>query len=90
MRKHNNMAVNLVQTVGPIIAASATIGGIVFQMGKQSEKLDFVGLKVEAQEKKEEYSNQKIAELCSKVDILQTDISYMKEDIHDIKVNISK
>lgn len=84
------MAVNLVQTVGPIIAASATIGGIVFQMGKQSEKLDFVGLKVEAQEKKEEYSNQKIAELCSKVDILQTDISYMKEDIHDIKVNISK
>ena len=64
--------------------------GIVFQMGKQSEKLDFVGLKVEAQEKKEEYSNQKIAELCSKVDILQTDISYMKEDIQDIKINISK
>ena len=78
------------QVIGPIIAASATVGGMIFQMGKQSEKLDFIGMKVEAQEKKEEFLNEKLCEIYNKMNTLQNDISYMKGDIHDIKLKVSK
>tara|TARA_B100000900_G_C19952134_1_gene462122 strand:- start:98 stop:337 length:240 start_codon:yes stop_codon:yes gene_type:complete len=78
------------QVIGPIIAASATVGGMIFQMGKQSEKLDFIGMKVEAQEKKEEFLNEKLCEIYNKMNTLQNDVSYMKEDVHDIKLSISK
>ena len=75
------MSTNLFQIIAPVVAASATIGGIIFQVGKHSEKLDFIGMKVEAQEKKEEYSNGKICEILNAMSSLQSDISYMKEDI---------
>ena len=39
------------QHLAPILAACVTTGGIVFQIGKQSERLEIIGLKVEAQEK---------------------------------------
>ena len=45
------MSIPLTQ-LGPLLAATTTIGGLIFQIGKHSEKLDIVGLKVEAQEKK--------------------------------------
>ena len=35
------MAVNLVQTVGPIIAASATMGGLSFKWENNLEKIRF-------------------------------------------------
>ena len=40
------------QHLAPIIAASVSTGGIIFQIGKQSERLESLGFKVEAQEKK--------------------------------------
>ena len=43
---------NLIQQMVPFIGMGFTIGSVVFQVGKQSEKLDIVNLKVEAQEKK--------------------------------------
>jgi hypothetical protein len=79
---------SLIQVIGPAVAISATIGSIIFQVGKQSEKLEFIGMKVEAQEKKEEFSNQKMCEIYNVVNSLQSDISYMKEDIHDIKLSV--
>ncbi len=78
------------QIIGPVIAASATVGGMIFQMGKQSEKLDFLGTKVEAQEKKEEFMNEKLCEIYNKMNTLQSDVSYMKEDIHDIKLKVTR
>ncbi len=83
------MSINM-QIIGPVIAASATVGGMIFQMGKQSEKLDFLGTKVEAQEKKEEFMNEKLCEIYNKMNTLQSDVSYMKEDIHDIKLKVSR
>jgi hypothetical protein len=82
------MSINVSQMIAPMVAVSATIGGIIFQVGKQSEKLDFIGMKVEAQGKKEECSNGKICEIFNTVNSLQSDISYMKEDIHDIKLSM--
>jgi len=78
------MSVNFTQ-LAPIIGAFVTTGGILFQIGKQSEKLDTIGIKVEAQEKKDMFNNEKICEIYNKVNILQNDISNIKEDINEIK-----
>ena len=43
------MSVNF-QQLAPILAACMTTGGVIFQIGKQSEKLELIGLKVEAQQ----------------------------------------
>ena len=78
------MSVNF-QTLAPIIGAFMTTGGLIFQVGKQSERLDTIGLKVEAQEKKDIFNNEKICEIYNKMNILQNDVSNIKEDINDIK-----
>ena len=84
------MSVNIFQIIAPVVAASATIGGIIFQVGKQSEKLDIIGMKVETQSKKEEFFNEKLCDIFNTVNSLKSDISYMKEDIHDIKLKVTK
>jgi hypothetical protein len=81
------MSVNF-QTLAPIIAACATSGGIIFQMGKQSEKLEIIGLKVEAQEKKGGFNNEKICEIYNNLNVLQNDVTNIKEDITEIKTYI--
>ena len=76
------------QHVAPILAACVTTGGIVFQIGKQSERLEIIGLKVEAQEKKDFSNNQTICDIHNTVNLLKNDLSNIKEDIHDIKTYI--
>jgi len=78
------MSVNFTQ-LAPIIGACMTTGGLIFQVGKQSERLDSLGFKVEAQEKKDIFNNEKICEIYNKINILQNDVSNIKEDINDIK-----
>ena len=78
------MSVNF-QQLAPILAACVTTGGIVFQIGKHAEKLELIGLKVEAQEKKENYYSQSITQLLGKMDVLKNDMSNIKEDIKEIK-----
>jgi len=81
------MSIPLTQ-LGPLLAATTTIGGLIFQIGKHSEKLDIVGLKVEAQEKKEEHTNTAMNDIKSSIQALQMDVSYIKEYVHDIKSTI--
>ena len=78
------MSVNF-QQLAPILAACMTTGGVIFQIGKQSEKLELIGIKVEAQEKKEAYYNQSISQLLGKLDVLKNDVGNIKEDIKEIK-----
>ena len=78
------MSVNF-QQLAPILAACMTTGGVIFQIGKQSEKLELIGLKVEAQEKKEEYYNQSINKFLGTMNVLKNDVTNIKEDIRDIK-----
>ena len=78
------MSVNF-QTLAPIIGAFMTTGGLIFQVGKQTERLDTIGLKVEAQEKKYIFNNEKICEIYNKMNILQNDVTNIKEDINEIK-----
>ena len=81
------MSINF-NTIAPISATIISLGGIVFQIGKHSEKLDIIGLKVEAQEKKEENTISYINDIKSAIQVLQMDVSYIKEDVHDIKSTI--
>ena len=83
------MSINF-QKIAPIIAACMTTGGLIFQIGKHAEKLDVIGVKVEAQEKKEGYNNQNINEILGNVNILKNDIQNIKEDIKDIKSYMGK
>tara|TARA_Y100000389_G_scaffold78583_1_gene75351 strand:- start:1749 stop:2000 length:252 start_codon:yes stop_codon:yes gene_type:complete len=83
------MSITLVQ-LAPMIAATTTVGGLIFQIGKHSEKLDMIGFKVEAQGKKEEYLNQSVNDIKASIQSLQKDISYIKEDVHDIKTSINQ
>tara|TARA_B100000686_G_C16550729_1_gene842383 strand:+ start:715 stop:969 length:255 start_codon:yes stop_codon:yes gene_type:complete len=78
------MSVNF-QQLAPILAACMTTGGVIFQIGKQSEKLELLGLKVDAQEKKEEYYNQSINQLLGTMNVLKNDVSNIKDDIKEIK-----
>ena len=83
------MSINF-QKLAPIIGGCTTIGTMIFQMGKQSEKLDFIGFKVEAQEKKYDFNNDKVCDIHGNVNVLKNDISNIKEDIKDIKKYIKK
>lgn len=78
------MSVNF-QHIAPIIAACMTTGGVIFQIGKHAEKLDFIGLKVEAQEKKEASTSQTVNEILGNVNLVRNDVENIKGDIKEIK-----
>ena len=83
------MSVNFHQ-LAPILAACMTTGGVIFQIGKHSEKLEIIGLKVEAQEKKGTFNNQSIFEILGTVNLLKSDTENIKQDIREIKDKICK
>lgn len=78
------------QQMLPFIGATISIGGIVFQTGKHAEKIDFVFGKVEAQEKKVEYTDKNMCEIKSDLKTLSHDVSAIKEDVQEIKRMINK
>ena len=71
----------LTQIIGGCIAS----GGIIFNIGRQSERLDVLNFKVEAQEKKGDFNNDKICEIYNNINLLQNDITNIKDDILEIK-----
>jgi hypothetical protein len=76
------------QQVIPLLGGCISVGGIIFQMGKHADRLDFLWRKVEAQEKKEEYMNNSLYEMKSDLKTLGYDINSIKEDIHEMKTNL--
>ena len=73
------------QQMIPFIGATISVGGLVFQMGKHSDRLDYLWGKVEAQEKKEEYMNSTLYEIKGDIKTLSHDITSIKGDICEIK-----
>ena len=69
----------------PFISLGLSIGGILFQTGKHAEKIDIIGIKVDALEVKEEYINSNIHEMKSDLKLLTHDVSSIKLDIHEMK-----
>ena len=86
------MSINF-NTIAPITATVLSIGGLIFQIGKHSEKLDILGTTVHAQEKKLNENYKYISEM--KMFITRTDdklekLNDITEDIKEIKHKLEK
>ena len=78
------------QQIAPVIGLTITIGGILFQSGKQSERLDFVFGKVEAQEQKVSYNNDSLIEIKGDLKTLTNDVAAIKQDVRDMKNRLNQ
>ena len=86
------MSVNF-NMIAPISATVLSIGGLIFQMGKHSEKLDVINTTVFAQEKKVSDNYKYINDM--KLFITRTDerldkINDINDDLKEIKHKLEK
>ena len=90
------MSINF-NTLAPISATVLSIGGLVFQLGKHSEKLDLLNNKVYAQEKKVDENYKYINDMKifmnrsdEKLDDMNTSIKEIKYKLEKIEDKINK
>ena len=86
------MSVNF-NMVAPISATVISIGGLIFQMGKHSEKLDILNNTVYAQEKKVNDNYKYINDMkmfMSRTDERLDKINDINDDIKEIKNKLEK
>ena len=76
------MSINF-NTIAPISATIVSLGGIVFQIGKHSEKLDLLNNKVYAQEKK-------VDENYKYINDMKIFMSRSDEKLDDINISIKE
>ena len=81
------MSINFRKVV-PILTACVTTGSIVFQIGKQSEKIANISYKGHAQEEKITVTHDGIYDVNNKLNIISNDLQHVKEDINEIKSKI--
>jgi len=74
----------------PLIGASISIGGIIFQIGKQSEKLHTMGFQVDALEKKDGQYNNFMNNINSKLLLAEEKLKNIENDVKCIKTKITK
>ena len=80
-------------TLAPISATVLSIGGLIFQIGRHSEKLDVLGNTVYAQEKKVNDNYKYINDMklfISKTDERLDKINDINDDIKEIKHKLEK
>ena len=80
-------------TIAPISATVISIGGLIFQIGKHSEKLDILGTTVHAQEKKVDENYKYINDMklfISRSDERLDKLNDITEDIKEIKHKLEK
>ena len=90
------MSINF-NTIAPISATVLSIGGLVFQLGRHSEKLDLLNNKVYAQEKKVDENYKYINDMKifmsrsdEKLDDMNTTIKEIKYKLEKIEDKINK
>ena len=90
------MSINF-NTLAPISATVLSLGGLVFQIGRHSEKLDLLNNKVYAQEKKVEENYKYINDMKifmsrsdEKLDDMNTTIKEIKYKLEKIEDKINK
>ena len=77
-----------IQLILPLIIGSISISGILFKTWQYDKKLEILDSNVEVQRKRINNNYLIINEIHSNISILEGDISYMKQDIHDIKKSL--
>ena len=90
------MSINF-NTLAPISATVLSLGGLVFQIGRHSEKLDLLNNKVYAQEKKVDENYKYINDMKifmnrsdEKLDDMNTSIKEIKYKLEKIEDKINK
>jgi hypothetical protein len=81
---------NISNHLFPFIATTISVSALIFKMGQQSQQLDIISFKVHAQEKREEYNNNKMCEIHNDVTLLKNDIKYIKSHIQNIENYIKR
>ena len=74
----------------PYIGGFISIGGIVFHIGKQSEKLETIGFEVKALENKEDSHNVFMSNINGKLLIADEKLKNIEEDVREIKIKLNK
>ena len=77
-------------TIAPISATVLSIGGLVFQLGKHSEKLDIINNKVYAQEKKVDENYKYINDMKIFMSRSDEKLDDMNTTIKEIKYKLEK
>tara|TARA_X000000950_G_scaffold273928_1_gene358314 strand:+ start:307 stop:555 length:249 start_codon:yes stop_codon:yes gene_type:complete len=76
------------QNIAPIIGAGISLGGIIFHIGKHSEKLNLLNFKVDALEEKKKYDDDLMHHIHSKLLVSEERLKNIEEDVKEIKLNI--
>ena len=74
-----------IQQIVPLIIGSISITGILFKTWQHDRKLEILDSTIEVQRKKINNNYLIIHDIHSDISILEGDISYIKQDIHEIK-----
>ena len=77
-------------TIAPISATVLSIGGLIFQLGKHSEKLDILNNKVYAQEKKVDENYKYINDVKIFMNRSDEKLDDMNTSIKEIKYRLEK
>jgi len=83
------MSINF-NTIAPISATVLSIGGLVFQIGRHSEKLDLLNNKVYAQEKKVDENYKYINDMKIFMSRSDEKLDDMNTSIKEIKYKLEK
>jgi len=83
------MSINF-NTIAPISATILSIGGLIFQIGKHSEKLDLLSNKVYAQESKVDVNDKSINNLRIFISRSDEKLDDMNNSIKEIKKKLEK
>ena len=83
------MSINF-NTLAPISATVLSLGGLVFQIGKHSEKLDLLNNKVYAQEKKVDENYKYINDMKIFMSRSDEKLDDMNANIKEIKIKLDK
>jgi hypothetical protein len=78
------------QNIVPMIGAGVSLGGIIFNIGKHSEKLNLLNFKVEALEEKKKNDDDLMHHIHSKLLVSEERLKNIEEDVKEIKLNILK
>ena len=74
----------------PIIGTVISIGGIIFQIGTHAERLNKIGIQVEALEKKDEFYNKFMHDINSRLLLSDEKLKNIESDVKFIKNKIIK
>lgn len=81
---------NNINIYPPLIGAAISMGGIIFQIGRQSEKLNDIGLKVHALEEYKDSNTKMLYDIHGTVEASKEKLLDVASDVDEIKKRLLK